>query len=455
VKFGLMLKEFVSTRQDLSRRENELAELEGELYQATGGDVDASSLLTPGLNEEPEQVLDLKNDISRINSEIKTAKKSLQQIEKNLIGLSEMGRELVAQPDEELDEWVAAYLPDTPATKRLLELLGIFSEWETQFGRREEYEVALLASAQLIAGTCLGVTGIKGAQEIEYDLCIVDESSKATPTEILIPISRSRRWVLVGDQRQLSPFQDPVLKKHETLERYDLRKDDLKTTLFDHLIDRLPDDCKTALTIQHRMVAPIGNLVSECFYDGRLQSASKSLDTHLGLVFPRPVTWFTTAGLPDRWESPVEASYINNCEVRFLHQLLKRINWAAGLAGVKYKVGVITGYSGQKKEIERTIARDVKSWDHLSIECNTVDAFQGREADIALYSVTRSNNRGTIGFLYEIERINVALSRGRYYLGIIGDHLFCRQAQGDNPFRVVVGHIELNPEVCKIEEIKL
>lgn len=454
VKFGMLLKEFVSTRRDLSNKEKDLAELEGELYQATGEEVKAGHL-PAALSDESEQVLDLKNDIARINSEIKATKKNLQQIEKSLTGLSEIGKELVAQPDDELDEWVSAYLPDTPATKRLLELLSIFSDWETQFGRREEYEVALLASAQLIAGTCLGVTGIKGAQEIEYDLCIVDESSKATPTEVLIPISRSRRWVLVGDQRQLSPFQDPALKTHEMLERYDLRRDELKTTLFDHLIDRLPNACKTALTIQHRMVRPIGNLVSECFYDGNLQTASKSLDTNLSLVFPRPVTWFTTAGLPDRSEKAVEASYVNNCEVRFLHQLLKRINWAAGLSKVRYKVALITGYSGQKKELERTIARDVNSWEHINVECNTVDAFQGREADIALYSVTRSNNAGNIGFLYERERINVALSRGRYFLGIIGDHLFCRQAQGENPFRPVLAHIEVNPEGCKIEEVKL
>jgi superfamily I DNA and/or RNA helicase len=204
------------------------------------------------------------------------------------------------------------------------------------------------------------------------------------------------------------------------------------------------------------MVEPIGKLVSECFYDGRLESAPKPLDTNLnlGFLFPRPVTWFTTAGLPNRWEHSVDASFVNYCEVEFLHDLLGRINWTADQCEVRYKVALITGYAGQRKELWRSIVNDIKKWQRLVIECNTVDAFQGREADIALYSVTRCNDHGGIGFLYEKERINVALSRGKYYLGIIGDHLFCRQAQGDNPFRAVLSHIDADPEGCKLEEIR-
>ena len=110
-------------------------------------------------------------------------------------------------------------------------------------------------------------------------------------------------------------------------------------------------------------------------------------------------------------------------------------------------MAILTGYSAQRAEL-RTIAPEQEIWKALDIECNTVDAFQGREADIAIYSVTRSNPEGNLGFLREEERLNVALSRGRYGLAIVGDHGFCTTAKGINPFRTVLDHIEANPGDC-------
>ena len=130
VKFGMRLKEFVSTRRELRRKKNELKDLQGELQRTTGGDVAALSLITTAPGGEQDQVLDLTTDISRINSEIKTIKSTLGQIEIQLSNLNDIAAELILQPDEELDDWVAAYLPDTRATKRLLILLSIFSEWK-------------------------------------------------------------------------------------------------------------------------------------------------------------------------------------------------------------------------------------------------------------------------------------------------------------------------------------
>ena len=115
-------------------------------------------------------------------------------------------------------------------------------------------------------------------------------------------------------------------------------------------------------------------------------------------------------------------------------------------------MAVIAAYASQRKEIERKIAGSLEGWSNLSVECNTVDAFQGREAEIVLYSVTRSNPNDTIGFLREKERLNVALSRGRLYLGIIGDYLFCRSVGGENPFKKVIEHIEIHPEGCCLTE---
>jgi superfamily I DNA and/or RNA helicase len=81
----------------------------------------------------------------------------------------------------------------------------------------------------------------------------------------------------------------------------------------------------------------------------------------------------------------------------------------------------------------------------LSIECNTVDAFQGREVDVCVYSVTRCNERGVIGFLRDERRMNVALSRGRSALLIVGDHLFCRTAKSPKGAAAVEGDTGSGP----------
>jgi superfamily I DNA and/or RNA helicase len=111
-------------------------------------------------------------------------------------------------------------------------------------------------------------------------------------------------------------------------------------------------------------------------------------------------------------------------------------------------VGVLTGYAEQRDELERRITEKRSGWPHLAVECNTVDAFQGRQVDIAIYSVTRSNVQGRLGFLRERRRLNVALSRGRLGLVIVGDDNFAATADGDNPFAAVLRHVRRDARCC-------
>jgi superfamily I DNA and/or RNA helicase len=90
----------------------------------------------------------------------------------------------------------------------------------------------------------------------------------------------------------------------------------------------------------------------------------------------------------------------------------------------------------------------------LDVACNTVDVVQGREADVTIYSMTRSNTARQIGFLAEASRLNVALSRSRQYLVIVGDHVFAYQAVGENPFRQIIEYIEQHPTSCSLKELK-
>ena len=342
--------------------------------------------------------------------------------------------------------------PNAPNAKLLQQLINLQTAWFDQFGRNERFNDPLIKRSQVVAGTCIGVS--RAIHDAEFDLCIVDEASKATATEVLVPMSRSKKWLLVGDPKQLPPFQDEASQNTEFLERYELTPEDVQETLFDRLLRTLPDGCQKMLDTQHRMVEPIGKLISTCFYEGQLQSDGPETDEVLSRILPRPVTWLTTSKFPNSREKSANSSFDNSCEVTVIFQWLKQLNQAAMKAQKHYKVAVLSGYAAQLKLLNRSLDAEQSSLLALAIECNTVDAFQGREADVVIYSVTRSNKDGKVGFLRDEARLNVALSRGRVGLLIVGDHQFCRLLN-HSPLRDVLHYIEQHPEDCICKEASL
>lgn len=342
-----------------------------------------------------------------------------------------------------------------PAFEQCRSMLELLGAWHSRFGRGDEFKAAVLVQSEVVAATCLGVQGFKGAGEVEFDLCIVDEASKATATETLVPMTQGQRWILVGDPRQLPPFVEDALMRRDVLEEHELTEAEIRATLFDRLLTQLPTSAHTVLSLQHRMLPEIGNLISACFYDGKLQSAAKTRPQWMSLVMKRPVTWLTTSAIPDRFETRRGTSFANQREARSIRELLGRLNTTAGWAkiDVPLTVAVITGYLAQRSLIEREIASERDRWEHISVECSSIDAFQGRQADVVIYSVTRSNSNAQIGFLREQSRLNVALSRGKLGLVLVGDHVCARTASEPNPFRRVVDYIEQHPSDAAIEAI--
>jgi len=204
--------------------------------------------------------------------------------------------------------------------------------------------------------------------------------------------------------------------------------------------------------MQYRMARPIGNLISHCFYRGELISKKEFTKAILisAKVAPKPVTWFCTSSKPGKIEIAANASIKNLAEVEEIKNILLRLQFAAKSDGSRYEVVVLSGYLGQVSELKRALAGLEGDLHNLDVECCTVDTFQGKEADIAIYSVTRSNYTGKIGFLKEKERLNVALSRGKELLCIVGNSKFCGSIVGENPFIKVLEHIRSNPNDCTI-----
>lgn len=453
IRLGIAVARFRLARDEQEAEQLAMGALEAKLVQmqaaerrhGEGADSDTYYELRAGIDEATEQLAEFRESVKRSGAHRRQVERDLQE--------HDLGSDLAQETSEQLLEWEETLLSKDDNARTGRRLLELSEEWNLRFGRSADFYGALIADSQVVAGTCLGFYGAKGMQEIDFDLCIVDEASKATVTELLVPLSRARRWVLVGDRNQLPPFVESALEAPELLDDYALNREDLSETLLERLADSLPAECHQILTQQHRMVRPIGDLVSQCFYDGQLRSARDEPHDKLAFALPKPVTWFSTINVSDRREVQARPSFKNLAEVREIEALLRRIEFVAMNTGQRFSVAVLAGYAAQRFEIERRLAANASDMSHLEIDCNTVDAFQGREADIAIYSVTRCNDAGKLGFLGELRRLNVALSRGKFALAIVGDHYFCRSASGFNPFTRVLDHIESHPNDCALVEV--
>src|SRR5258708_6262414 len=454
VQIGIEFEKLSVTQEDLNElktREMAIESRIGELTPKVPPVKSGATIKAPS-QDEIQSRRDLEEERDKVKAEMRSRAAQCEAIRATLKNLDPDTSQLVSLPSNELHTWAETFLPKNEVNEKLRRMFEIHAEWQARFGRTSDFQAALLRAAQVVAGTCVGMASIKGVSELDFDVCIVDEASKAAPTELLVPLSRCRRWIVVGDQRQLPPFIDEGFRDPETLERFGLNEHSIKATLFDRLQELLPAECKTVLSTQYRMVPAIGNLISECFYSSTLKSAPKEWDRTFEGVLPKPVVWLSTSRDLKRHESPVGRSYQNDLEIRVIHSLLKRLNSVASSTGRRWKVAVLTGYAPQIAMLEKRFGRDVGDCRHLDIEWNTVDAVQGRQADVTIYSVTRSNPQGKIGFLRDASRLNVALSRSRHYLVLVGDHEFFRDARGENPFKKVIDYIDRHPQNCKFQE---
>lgn len=258
-------------------------------------------------------------------------------------------------------------------------------------------------------------------------------------------------------QETAPPFQEEAMNDEGLLERYEIQRDQITETLFDILSCSLPDEARIALRLQHRMHPSIGRLISEVFYEGQLESADRPNRSSVIAAFQSPVVWYSTALIERRKENRAGTGFVNVVEASVIRNLLARLNFTCSMAyePTPMTVAVLSGYVGQKEQLMRTLGTSLPEWTRLQVEVATIDAYQGREADVVLLSVTRSNEMKKLGFLRSRNRINVALSRARDGLVIVGDDLFCRRVEGPgNPLRDVLDYIERVPE-CVVEKADL
>lgn len=272
---------------------------------------------------------------------------------------------------------------------------------------------SLFSEVRVIACTLVGsanrlLTGQK------FGTLFIDEAAQALEAACWIPIRKADRVILAGDHCQLPP----TVKAPEAL------RAGLGHTLMQTIVKNKPDTV-SLLKLQYRMNDEIMRFSSEWFYGGMLQSAPEVKYRSI-LDFDTPIEWINTEGL-DCNEEFIGENYgrINKSEAELSIEQLKGYITKIGrerFLDERIDVGMISPYKAQVQYLRRLVRNDAffKPY-RQAITINTVDGFQGQERDVILISLVRANEEGQIGFLNDLRRMNVAITRARMKLIILGD----------------------------------
>ncbi|UKK48372.1 AAA domain-containing protein [Prevotella sp. E9-3] len=319
----------------------------------------------------------------------------------------------------------------------------------------------LFGEARVIACTLVG-SGHRLLDGMKFGTLFIDEAAQALEAACWIPIRRASRVIFAGDHCQLPP----------TVKSYEALKGGLGKTLMERIVDQKPD-VVTLLTLQYRMNEEIMRFSSDWFYDNMVESAPEVKYRSI-LDLDLPMTWIETSAfltenselgterydhLPDsktnhtsqfldkssgKAEGSTPDSHfsseefvgesfgrVNKVEARLTLLALQAYYEMIGkerILSERLDVGIISPYRAQVQLLRKMIKKSefFKPFRSL-ITVNTIDGFQGQERDIIVVSLVRSNDEGQIGFLRDLRRMNVAITRARMKLIILGDrHTLCR-----------------------------
>ena len=271
----------------------------------------------------------------------------------------------------------------------------------------------LFSQARVIACTLAG-SASRVLEGMRFATLFIDEAAQALEAACWIAIRKAGRVVLAGDHCQLPP----------TIKCYEALKGGLALTLMERIVQSNPQ-VVTLLGVQYRMNEQIVSFSSQWFYGGKVESAPE-VRTRGILDWDTPMVWIDTAGLDGKEEFVGESfGRINRAEAALTMQTLQDYFDKVGRQRVldeRLDVGIISPYRAQVQHLRRLIRQSAyfKPYRNL-IDVNTVDGFQGQERDIIVISLVRSNDDGQIGFLRDLRRMNVAITRARMKLIILGD----------------------------------
>ncbi len=272
----------------------------------------------------------------------------------------------------------------------------------------------LFGEARVIACTLVGSAN-RLLEGQKFGTLFIDEAAQALEAACWIPIRRVSRVIFAGDHCQLPP----------TIKSFAALKAGLGKTLMERIVENHPETV-TLLKMQYRMNEEIMRFSSDWFYGNQVESAPEVKYRSI-LDLDIPMTWIDTPHSTLFKEEFVGESFgrINKAEAELTLLALEQYFSKIGKTRIleeRLDVGVISPYRAQVQYLRRLFKKRefFKPYRHL-ISVNTVDGFQGQERDIILISLVRANDEGQIGFLRDLRRMNVAITRARMKLIILGD----------------------------------
>ena len=425
-----------------------------------------------------------QNNINKIKSDIEETISQIRSKKDTLLELREK-YQIEATSANDIIEHIESQ------KKKNIELLReqsiIRSDWEKtirSFKERlddidsfkydqEHYQQIYINACNVVGISCTdNMRNLSDNGYNDFDVVIIDEVSKATPPELLIPLMKARKAILVGDHRQLPP----MFKEHEesykeitinqdsipeeirdllTQENFRRFKKMVTSSLFKDYFEQADEGIKHSLLVQYRMHTDIMDIINR-FYEQRLSCGNSEAIEKLeknhnltikgidGSTFIKPeihAYWIDSSSTPNN--KPIyeirpnnSTSNYNILEKYIVIELLKKIADAYKEQGYNKNnqktVGVISFYQMQVNEIRETFRNAKKTYDFsaINVDINTVDRFQGKEKNIIITSLVRNNEKGRASkHVVAFERINVAFSRAQELLFIVGaKHMYENQA---------------------------
>lgn len=273
-------------------------------------------------------------------------------------------------------------------------------------------ELDILRRADVVVCTC-SAAGDPRLRKLRFRTVLIDESTQATEPECLIPIVHGcKQLVLVGDHQQLGPVVGCKAAANAGLSK----------SLFERLISLGHRPIR--LTVQYRMHPCLSDFPSNMFYDGSLQNGitqQARMRPEMNFPWPVPETPMMFWSILGQEEiSSSGTSYLNRSEASNCERVVTRL-FQAGVE--PSQIGIITPYEGQRTYLNQHMimsgTMDIELYRQVEVE--SVDAFQGREKDYIIVSCVRSNEHQGIGFLSDYRRLNVALTRAKYGLVLLGN----------------------------------
>jgi hypothetical protein len=352
---------------------------------------------------------------------------------------------------------------------------ALMHDWRKQLAERStQLQREIIRYADVVGATCIGVALAEGLEETDIDLAVIDEAGQIGITDLLVPLAHAHRAVLVGDHQQLPPFVENEV--HEWLESLGAQEEDiaygmdnqairkhLTSSAFELLFTEAERNQRLIrLTHQFRMPQVIADFAAQHFYENqlytvhpeKLANACRRASLLRSPLVVVDTTTLAQAGHREERQLKKEQwgkeGYCNEIEAYVIASLV------AYYEQINTQWVVIVPYRMQAQYIIDLLQTQFQittyGWEE---RISTVDSFQGSESEKVIYGFTRSNLHGHIGFLTELRRLNVALTRAKEQLVVVGDFSTLKRAT-HLPFqrlaRALYQHAQQYGEVLSYEE---